>query len=259
MASAITLLAMPLASQAASFTFDGVKDGVGGADMYTTTFSANWWNGHDQDNFPKDGSQPNVNVHYGTGSDGGSGNFSWLLIEAPLYAKNMVWGDLAEPFEDEYGKVLDFSGATGSEGVLFGASDLGDGKDKDTNGATWLDLAKDDFNDNSPWQVIDYKDSVEYLLGAGSGECLSMNPGENCGAEDRTMSFEIKLAALDNNGFQQLKSAIETNGVAFHLSPDRNGTPPPPDMPEVPVPAAFWLFGTALIGFIGYSRRRNLG
>ena len=26
----------------------------------------------------------------------------------------------------------------------------------------------------------------------------------------------------------------------------------------VPVPAAVWLFGTALIGFIGYSRRRNV-
>lgn len=27
----------------------------------------------------------------------------------------------------------------------------------------------------------------------------------------------------------------------------------------IPVPAGIWLFGTALIGFIGYSRRRNIG
>ena len=27
----------------------------------------------------------------------------------------------------------------------------------------------------------------------------------------------------------------------------------------VPIPAAVWLFGTALIGFIGYSRRRVIG
>jgi hypothetical protein len=27
----------------------------------------------------------------------------------------------------------------------------------------------------------------------------------------------------------------------------------------VPVPAAFWLFGTALAGFIGFSRRRTVG
>lgn len=32
----------------------------------------------------------------------------------------------------------------------------------------------------------------------------------------------------------------------------------PPPIPEVPVPAAFWLFGTALLGFIGVSRRRKV-
>jgi len=30
------------------------------------------------------------------------------------------------------------------------------------------------------------------------------------------------------------------------------------DVSPIPVPAAFWLFGTALIGFIGYSRRRSV-
>ena len=30
------------------------------------------------------------------------------------------------------------------------------------------------------------------------------------------------------------------------------------DIPPIPVPAAFWLFGTALIGFVGYSRRRKI-
>jgi hypothetical protein len=31
-----------------------------------------------------------------------------------------------------------------------------------------------------------------------------------------------------------------------------------PSVSEVPVPAALWLFGTALVGFIGVSRRRNV-
>jgi len=31
-----------------------------------------------------------------------------------------------------------------------------------------------------------------------------------------------------------------------------------PDIPPVPVPAAVWLFGTALIGFVGIARRRKL-
>ena len=30
-------------------------------------------------------------------------------------------------------------------------------------------------------------------------------------------------------------------------------------MSAIPVPAAFWLFGTALIGFVGFSRRRSIG
>jgi hypothetical protein len=44
----------------------------------------------------------------------------------------------------------------------------------------------------------------------------------------------------------------EINGV---LGLDSDFRPPG----EVPVPAAVWLFGTALLGFIGISRRRNLG
>ena len=28
---------------------------------------------------------------------------------------------------------------------------------------------------------------------------------------------------------------------------------------EIPIPAAAWLFGTALIGFVGYSRRKKIG
>jgi hypothetical protein len=31
-----------------------------------------------------------------------------------------------------------------------------------------------------------------------------------------------------------------------------------PSISEVPIPAAAWLFGTALIGFVGMSRRRKV-
>lgn len=31
-----------------------------------------------------------------------------------------------------------------------------------------------------------------------------------------------------------------------------------PQAPVIPVPAAVWLFGTALVGFVGYSRRRKI-
>ena len=31
---------------------------------------------------------------------------------------------------------------------------------------------------------------------------------------------------------------------------------PPPPIPPIPIPAAIWLFGTALIGLVGFSKRR---
>jgi hypothetical protein len=47
----------------------------------------------------------------------------------------------------------------------------------------------------------------------------------------------------------------EINGV---LGLDSDFTPTDPGVPAVPVPAAVWLFGTALVGFIGVSRRRKV-
>jgi len=267
LASAIALLAIPAMSSAAGFTFDGVRDG----DPYSVQFDVKWFDGHDESNslYQKGGPQANTTVRYGKGQEGMSGpEYSWLFLEVPLFAKNMVWGDAfdlaqnpdgaaaAQALLDAYGKALSFNDATGSEKVLFGSTDLGDGKDAGA-GQTLLDLAKGVFVDNSPWTVIGYKDSANYLLGAGSAECGFADPSQDCNATGRSMSFEVKLAALDDAGFNTLKSALETNGLAFHLSPEAALTPP--DMSQVPVPAAIWLFGSALIGFIGISRRTNLG
>jgi len=43
--------------------------------------------------------------------------------------------------------------------------------------------------------------------------------------------------------------------IVFHLSPERGGVT---DIPPVPVPAAFWLFGTAIFGLIGMRRKAKL-
>ena len=55
----------------------------------------------------------------------------------------------------------------------------------------------------------------------------------------------LSLINLDNS----VRAGIEIREVAF------NGMRSPS---PVPVPAAVWLFGTALIGFIGVSRRRKV-
>jgi hypothetical protein len=51
-------------------------------------------------------------------------------------------------------------------------------------------------------------------------------------------------------GFGATYSGRGTNTPEY-LQADLNVSP-------VPVPAAFWLFGTALIGFIGMSRRTRI-
>lgn len=64
-------------------------------------------------------------------------------------------------------------------------------------------------------------------------------------------NFLLLSAALDSGAFQiGLKvQAFMSGGSEWFTSTTTK---------VVPVPAAFWLFGTALIGFIGYSRRRTV-
>jgi len=271
LASSIVLLAVPAISNAAGFTYDGVSDG----DPYTRVFDVSWFNGHDQATYPSTDLSNKTTVRYGKGTDAGtpgdSTEYSWLFLEVPLYAKNMVWGDAFDPLKNPDGaaaandllagyggKALNFGDATGSEKVLFGESSLGDGK-KGGSGLTMLDLYNGTINDQTPsWNVLGFKDSTDYLLGAGSGECGIANAATDCNATGRTMSFEVKLTALNGGGTDGgagLQADLEQFGVSFHLSPDATLDPPS----EIPVPAAFWLFGTALIGFIGFSRRTNLG
>jgi hypothetical protein len=260
-ASVLALIALPAPAIAGAFKLDGIISPATavpafGGDMYTTTFEAGWFNGHNEDNYP-DTTPPSqtTTVRYGKGTDFGEGSsteYSWLFLEVPLYAKNMIWGESIFTADDiaEYGKDFDFGGATGSEKVIFGNSgeevvlDLAAAYDKDGTPS-----GKDSVKENdSPWTIVDVRDSVDFLL--GSGQCDT----NTCEARNRTMSFEVKLAALSASEESSLFSAISSNQLNFHLSPDRVA-----DVSEIPVPAAFWLFGTALIGFIGYSRRTRLG
>jgi hypothetical protein len=287
LASAFVLLTVPVSSIAGSFSFDGIVTNnnpadPNTADSYTEQYSVKWWDAHGATTaYPQwqgdDPGETGATVRYGKGIDianagtvDESTEYSWLFLEVPLLAKNMIYQATKDLFTADdiafYGEILNFDKATGSEKVVFGDSDLGDGKDAGGGGSglVLLDFAKskdydgvagiDDNNDS--WDVIDFRDSTDWLLGAGSAECGAGNdPATDCYANERTMSFEVKLAALANSN--SLITAIQTNGLAFHLSPEcvecDDG------VSEIPVPAAFWLFGTALIGFIGYSRRTNLG
>ena len=64
------------------------------------------------------------------------------------------------------------------------------------------------------------------------------------------------FAALFDNAWS---SEIRISGDNRMVAGIDNYTVTTRPLPEVPVPAAFWLFGTALVGFVGISRRRRIG
>ena len=76
--------------------------------------------------------------------------------------------------------------------------------------------------------------------------------GTNLGTLTEISFLSILTPAKDNNPDAAFAVRFQRTGDNGQDSDTALG------IPAVPVPAAFWLFGTALIGFVGVSRRRNL-
>jgi hypothetical protein len=86
--------------------------------------------------------------------------------------------------------------------------------------------------------------------------------GEYLGGSRRAGSFSLgehvfNIGDLDA-GTHYLQILLEdhgsTNGYAVEITAD-TFTPGPP--PQVPIPAAIWLFGSGLLGLIGLARRKK--
>ena len=73
-------------------------------------------------------------------------------------------------------------------------------------------------------------------------------------AAGATGLIAANISAVTTSGFTFQGTVDLVNGANFTL--DLTVIHDPPAL--VPVPAAFWLFGTALIGFVGISRRRKV-
>ena len=127
------------------------------------------------------------------------------------------------PNRDEFWGHTDIAATTGAVEELQRANNLGD--------TGWDDFETYVFTfDFGPTNLDVYVDSVLELSIVGS-----FNDG-------RFGFYNFSLADVIYSGFTEEDGSF----------------PPGDDIPAVPVPAAFWLFGTALIGFIGVSRRRKV-
>ena len=127
-----------------------------------------------------------------------------------------------------HGSGVEIMRADFSVPVNFVSVDLGDfgGVDSDL-----LFLEIFDIGDAS-------LDSVQFLLNAGVSTMTTFS------LSSLTNIAYATFGNLQDQGFVAVDNLTFTGSVSI---------------PAVPIPAAFWLFGTALIGFVGISRKRKVG
>ena len=234
----------------ADIMLNGVLD-VG--DTYTHTEVVTWFNGHHtSDSIYGDFDNPagTTTIRYGESDLAGtSDSYFFLFVEAPLYAKNMIWADslgtnplthLVEadvtPYrthhETHHGVgdlKLDFRTATGSEKLVFVNATGGKVWEADLDGSA------------AATGLRGFKDSVDYLVRDNSFATEALNLNRNT-----TMSFEF-MFDIDSTANAAIL-ALAGNGLEFHLSPERG-------MP-VPVPGAV-LLGAIGLGFSSWLGRRK--
>jgi len=194
-----------------------------------------------------------------------AGNFSLnVFFEVPLYARRMIWKDGCTYKTGNAVSAACMDLAPGGDTAYLDAYDEGS-HHSDVNMDYKTQTESEYFKlENSGGGTIFFKKWQDEDTGtpdnptwATSREYLISNmicSETKCTEFDRTSSIEVMWQGL---GSQQDATDL-LNSIAkmeLHLSDEARGLPP---VGEVPVPAAIWLFGTALIGFIGMARRTNL-
>jgi hypothetical protein len=240
-------------------------NGVMGSDVYETSTSVLWYNDHQGTQFGSGVSAlQTTQVSYGTHTlaGGDSTDYFFLFVEAPLAAKNLVWGTGASNAElDLYNQqytthhsplnnnnpassdYFDFEKAVGSEKFVFNGITANPKVEKPTNAF----LGDDVTGPN----LISAVSSISYVISQGICDT------DGCAETGRTMSFEFQFDASARAGWiawlNNSSSEINT-----HLSPERGGslTPPPPPPSPVPAPGSLPLVA-GFLGWLAFVRRRN--
>ncbi len=233
---------------ATTVTVDGIRTAGEYSGANNGTESLLWWNDH-HSIYTK--AAANMNTLYWEINQLGASDFSLnIFVEVPDYARRMIWVDdckykdtgtfdadcapIPLEFLDAYFAGSHHDDVNMSYGTQTGSEYF------QLNG---LDLKiklqdEDDKADDFTW-----KTSREYLL--GNGICTL----EQCLAFTTTMSLELMYLGLATEQAALDKIASITD-MQLHLSDEARGLPP------IPIPATFWLFGTALFGLVGIARRK---
>ena len=278
----LTALMIPGIASAGAYSHDGIVHPT----EYANSFTTEWYNDHKQggSQFPSGGGQTTT-VYW----EEVDSKFRMGLL-APLSVKNMIWGDYLSNATNPsvaWDEALLYyqhwcspsSGAAAADGSNcnhhgegFSPDDVVNDKEKtflakigSKDFKTMVDSEKVAFN-GERYSLIrskddavsindgSYKSSLTYIFD-DNGKFPNCSDS-SCDAVNTAMSFEFLWTdASTGQGFRNWLDT-PTNDLVFHMSPERGG--PDDQPPAVPVPAAFWLFGTALIGFIGMSRRTNV-
>ena len=114
------------------------------------------------------------------------------------------------------------------------------------------DVLKLDFNGDSDWKITEL--AFTGLVDGNHGDVVGTNLVDyqlDSGGWMSSSFADLSMAVLFGNILELRVHAddLDGEGQEFYLA----------SLTAVPVPAAVWLFGTALIGFVGMSRRVKVG
>ena len=260
-AMVLSLFLPGAATAASTVTVNGVKEAGEYTGASSGSISLLWYNEHESIYTKAAG---NMNPLDWEINQVATGNFSLnVFFEVPTYARRMIWAKdcnyssggsfdsdcapLAPGGDTSYLDAYDDGSHHSSVNMSYGTQTGSEFFELDgvTGGfkKKWQDEDTNGLSDDLTWAT-----SREWLI--GNGTCTT----SECTQFDRTSSIEVMWQGLSSaNAAAALRDSIDS--MQLHLSDEAVGLP---DIPPVPVPAAFWLFGTALIGFIGMSRRTSL-